>query len=252
MNAIGIIPARYASQRFPGKLLADLEGQTVLHRVWLAAQRASTLQRIIIACDDILLEEECKRIGAEYVRTDPALPSGTDRIAAVVRHLGLHDADAIVNIQGDEPFVDARTIDILVYQLMNEKHADITTPITRITDKQELLNPAIVKVVLNQNQKALYFSRSPIPFLRDIDPEKWLDHADFWRHLGIYCYKPHALRLFTELSVSPLEKLEKLEQLRLLEYGASYFCVKVMPPLGPGIDMPQDLERAIAIIREIT
>ena len=239
-NAIAIIPARFASTRFPGKPLADINGKTLIQRVYEQTQKAKNIRRAIIATDDHRIEQECQRIGAEYILTDPALPSGTDRIAQAYQKLG-DTADFVLNVQGDEPIVPPQLLDDLISAAYNN-NSHITTPITPIRTTEELLNPTIVTVAMNQHQQALYFSRSPIPHLQGKPIDQWLDNQTYWKHIGLYCYKAEMLRTFAELPPSPLEKSESLEQLRLLENGAIIHCVKTNATLI-AVDTPDDAQK---------
>lgn len=241
MKAIGIIPARWASSRFPGKPLADLCGKTVIARVWENAIKAKNISKVMIATDDQRILGECDRIGAEAILTDSDLKSGTDRICQAYKKIG-EDYDLIVNIQGDEPFLSAESIDLLI-ENADRNDADVTTLSYSIKSLEELLSPDCVKIAMNANGKALYFSRSPIPYLRGIKIDNWLKEKKFYKHIGVYCYKNYALEKFVSLAPSQLEITESLEQLRLLEQGYSYFCSEIDEELI-SIDTPQDLEKA--------
>ncbi len=238
---IAIIPARLQSTRLPRKPLADLSGKTMLERVFLAVNSAKLLSNVIIATDSYEIAKLCKEINANFVITDPELPSGTDRIYQAYKHFN-EKADVIINIQGDEPFITAQLIDDFILFLENQKF-DVGTIIKRISNNEEIENPSVVKVVINPLNYALYFSRSAIPFLRDIPKEQWLSNAVFYKHIGIYAYQEQSLSQFVNLGISYLEKNEKLEQLRLLENGSKYLCFETTQDLF-SIDTYEDLEKA--------
>ncbi len=240
MKAVGIIPARYASKRLPGKPLVDIAGKTLIHRVYEAVSSSKLLSRIIAATDDPRIADECGQFNIEFVMTPAKLPSGTDRIAHAYKELGL-DHEIIVNIQGDEPFLSGDIIDDLLKKFY-KSGADVGTLIKKIQSKEELFSPSVVKAALAKDNIALYFSRNAIPFIRNINHEEWLSHHTFWKHIGIYAYRIESLLRFTELPQSELEKKEKLEQLRLLEDGASYFCVQTEAELQ-GVDTLDDVKK---------
>lgn len=246
MKVIGVIPSRYASTRLPGKPLIDLNGKSMIRRVWEGAREATSLSRLVVATDDERVAEECSSFGAEVVLTPSSLASGTDRIAYACELLQ-EQFDVIVNIQGDEPLLRGTVIDRLVAAL-SAGNMDVATPVQRIGTYEELVNPAVVKVVMNTKGRALYFSRSPVPFLRDIpNREMWSNHHTFWKHIGLYAYTQAALKRFISLPPSPLEQLEALEQLRLLEDGASFQCIEIDDILL-AVDTPEDAARVRAVI----
>ncbi len=240
IRAVAIIPARYGSVRFPGKPLIDLKGKTLVQRVWEAATAAKTLDRVIVATDDERIASHCENIGAEYIITSSDLPTGTDRVAAAYTILNIQ-ANTILNIQGDEPLLNPMLVDQLVLALENSS-ADVATPIKKITSNEELFNPTIVKVALRNDYTALYFSRSTIPYFRGIDQDMWLSHYQYWKHIGLYAYRPEVLQRFVELPQSPLEIAESLEQLRLFTDGAIFQCVETDCELI-AVDTPEDAER---------
>ncbi|MBI3231927.1 MAG: 3-deoxy-manno-octulosonate cytidylyltransferase [Candidatus Doudnabacteria bacterium] len=240
MRAVAIIPARFGSVRFPGKPLIDLNGKTLVQRVWEAAMAATTLDRVIVATDDERIASHCENIGAEYIITSSDLSTGTDRVAAAYSALNIQ-ADTILNIQGDEPLLLPILVDQLVLALENST-ADVATPIKKITSNDELFNPTIVKVALRNDFTALYFSRCTIPYYRGIEPEMWLSKYQYWKHIGLYAYRPHVLQRFVELPQSPLEIAESLEQLRLFTDGAVFQCVETECELI-AVDTPEDAER---------
>jgi 3-deoxy-manno-octulosonate cytidylyltransferase (CMP-KDO synthetase) len=245
-KTIGIIPARYDSTRLPGKPLADVNGEPLIYYVWKAASESQLLNKVIIATDDERIKNACMEFGAECIMTDKNLQSGSDRIIAALTLLDEH-YDYIINIQGDEPFIRSELIDALIRKTM-ESLADVGTVITGINTREELFDASTVKVVLRNDDTALYFTRSAIPFVRDKKEKEWLDSSVFWKHIGIYCYTYQALMRFGELAQSDLEIAEKLEQLRLLQDGAKYVCLKTNIPLY-GVDTKEDLEKVNSIMR---
>lgn len=241
MKVIAIIPSRLASQRLPRKPLADICGKPMIQWVYEAAKNAQFINEVYVATDAPEIADLCSKFGAEYILTSPDIPSGTDRIAVAFDSLQT-EADVVINIQGDEPFITSEMLDKFV-QFFAEKEFDVATIITKIHNSEDIENPSVVKVALNKDNYGLYFSRTPIPHLRDLPLNKWTENADFWKHIGIYAYKPQALKLFTELPQSNLEQMEKLEQLRLLEEGAKFLCYETNLDLL-AIDTPEDLENA--------
>ncbi|MFN5379085.1 MAG: 3-deoxy-manno-octulosonate cytidylyltransferase [Ignavibacteria bacterium] len=244
---VGIIPARYAATRLPGKPLVDLCGQTMIERVWRAAHTCEKLDRVIIATDSELIAEEARRIGAEVALTDPELPSGTDRCYAVVQQLE-KTPDVVINIQGDEPLLQPRVLAQLVDALAAST-ADVSTPVTRITHTSDLADPNIVKVAMGSDRKAVYFSRSPIPYLRGVEHHEWLNHQPYWKHIGVYAYRTAALVRHVGLPVSGLERSESLEQLRLLEAGTHFVAVETDVEFI-SVDTPEDAERVRAYLTQ--
>lgn len=234
MDAIGIIPARYHSTRFEGKVLKDLLGKSVIQRVWDNARRASTLEDLIVATDDERIEAEVLRFGGKAVLTAKEHRSGTDRLREIVNPI---DVKVVVNIQADEPFLHPSMVDDIVRPLLEDKGIDMATLKKLITDPEELTNPNVVKVVTDKNDYALYFSRSLIPY-----PRVKKD-AQFYKHIGLYAVTKDFLFNFTNLPLSNLEEIEGLEQLRALENG---YRIKVVETQFDtiGIDTPEDLERA--------
>ena len=240
IEAIGVIPARYSSTRFEGKVLADLGGKPVVQHVWEKASQAKSLNDLIIATDDQRVADVVKGFGAKVVLTSIDQPSGTDRLAEVVNPI---DVKIIVNIQGDEPFVHPTMIDELVRTLLEDKDICMATVVKKITKKEELMDPNVVKVVIDRQGNALYFSRSPIPF------EKGGLSKVFYKHLGIYAYTKDFLFTFTHLPKSNLEMAESLEQLRVLENNYKIRTIETNFDTV-GIDTPEDLERAKVILTE--
>ena len=186
MKVIGIIPSRFASTRFPGKPLSMIKGKTMIQRVWEQA-RKSKLDAVVVATDDMRIAEEVVKFGGQYVLTDPNLRSGTDRCREALYVLEEH-YDAVVNIQGDEPFVDPAQINQVI-ELIGHDDTQLASLAKRIEDEDELFSPNVVKVVMDKQGNALYFSRNPIPFMRNLDHDKWLQKGEFYKHIGLYAYK---------------------------------------------------------------
>lgn len=245
-SVVAVIPARYASTRLPGKPLLRETGQTLIQHVVEAAMRATTLDRVIVATDDVRIVEAVEAFGGEAVMTRDDHPSGSDRVAEVAARL--NDAELIVNLQGDEPSIAGSTIDHLVRRLRNDPDASMATLATPITDPEVFHDPACVKVVLASDGRALYFSRSPIPFHRD--HPGYPDGSLGLLHLGVYAYRRPFLLQLAALPPSPLEQAEKLEQLRVLEAGRS-IAVGVVAEPGVGIDTPEDYARFVTSWRRI-
>ncbi|HWV74989.1 MAG TPA: 3-deoxy-manno-octulosonate cytidylyltransferase [Pseudosphingobacterium sp.] len=216
MNIIGIIPARYASTRFPGKPLIDISGKSMIRRVYEQAQQASSLNHIVVATDDERIFEHVLAFGGEVMMTSSVHQSGTDRCAEVVSNkVGF---DIAINIQGDEPYINPKQIDLLA-SCFEEANTQIATLVKAIKSKEELFNNNSPKVILNTNKEAIYFSRATLPFQRGVVPEDWLLHHKYYKHIGIYGYRCGVLKELTSLPVSSLERAESLEQLRWLENG---------------------------------
>jgi 3-deoxy-manno-octulosonate cytidylyltransferase (CMP-KDO synthetase) len=237
MRIVGIIPARYASSRFPGKPLADIAGKPMIQRVYERAQRSSRLQRLLVATDDERILEAVRAFGGEALLTGGHHPSGTDRLAEACRLLGFADADLIVNIQGDEPLLQPVMVDVLVDALLQTPDCPMATLACESSDTAAFANPNVVKVVVDARRRALYFSRAPIPHRRDGADES----RGFLRHLGFYAYRQAFLQQFTRYPPSTLEQLEQLEQLRALEYGHP-IQVALSPVETRGVDTPEDLQ----------
>lgn len=242
MNFLGIIPARYASTRFPGKPLADINGKTMIQKVY--EQVAKALDHVYVATDDKRIEEAVKSFGGKVIMTSPNHQSGTDRIAEaasfITEKLKLN-FDVVINIQGDEPFIQPEQINLLK-SCFNNPSTEIATLIKKITNSDEIFDPNKVKVVTAKDNRALYFSRSPIPFVRGENKEEWLNKNSFFKHIGMYAYRFNALMEVTKLEQSDLELSESLEQLRWLENGY-WIQTEITEHESIGIDTPEDLIR---------
>ncbi|MBD2716175.1 3-deoxy-manno-octulosonate cytidylyltransferase [Microvirga sp. STR05] len=246
MLAIGIIPARFASTRLPGKPLVDLGGQSMIQRV-VAQARQSSLSRVVVATDDARILEHVLGFGGEAVLTNPDHPSGTDRVRDAYEQLGVA-ADCIINIQGDEPFIHPAQINALVQLFAVPQPPPLATLVKPVVSSEELFSPHLPKVVLDAQSNALYFSRHPLPYQRQHPQAEWLQHHRYLRHIGLYAYRPDVLTAITQLPPSPLELAESLEQLRWLEAG--YRIQTAETELETiGIDTPEDVERALQHLR---
>ncbi|MFO0388093.1 MAG: 3-deoxy-manno-octulosonate cytidylyltransferase [Alphaproteobacteria bacterium] len=230
MNPIILIPARMASTRLPDKPLADIGGKPMIVHVWERAVR-SGIGEVVVACDNTLIQNAIEKAGGKAVLTNPDLPSGSDRIWAALKELN-SNYDVVVNVQGDMPTIDPSTIKQAVSLLENDT-VDIATLASVIRDEKEIHDPAVVKVAIAASGKALYFSRAPIPH----------GEGEYFHHIGIYAYQRSALEKFVSLPPSPLEKREKLEQLRALEAGMR-IDVAVIDTVPLGVDTPETLKKA--------
>jgi len=245
-HVIALIPARFGSTRLPGKLLMDINGKPLLQRVWESASKAMLIRRIVIATDDERIAELCMNIGAEFIMTPKDLNSGTDRIAFAYKELE-EEADIIINIQGDEPMITGPLLDNLARSFALS-HSDAGTIVKKIDNSTDLEDPSVVKVVMDKNSNALYFSRNAIPFVRDTDKTNWLIKHEFWKHIGIYIYRKNTLLNFVLLNPTELEMAEKLEQMRLLQNGLKIKCIQTEQQLI-GIDTPEDYRKATDYFR---
>ncbi|MBL7845963.1 MAG: 3-deoxy-manno-octulosonate cytidylyltransferase [Cyclobacteriaceae bacterium] len=248
MKILGVIPARYASSRFPGKPLADLLGKSMVERVYLQCNKSQFLTDIVVATDHKEIYDHVIAFGGHASLTSDQHPSGTDRCYETLTQQK-ERFDFVVNVQGDEPFIDPAQIDLLCRSL--DAQTELATLIQKITTLDQLLAPTEAKVVLNDKQEALYFSRSPIPFVQKHPQEQWLDHATFYRHMGLYAYRSDILKAITNLPVSPLERAESLEQLRWIENGYRIKTVETDAEEGMCVDTPEDLEKAREYLRRV-
>lgn len=240
-----VLPARYASQRFPGKVLYPLMGKPVLQWVWEAAVRSKIADRVIIASEHRAVGDFAASIGAEFKLTSASLKSGSDRVWQAARGL---DCDYIVNLQSDEPFISSFTLKKTLSILKKSPWADISTACARIKDKREVSDPNCVKIAMAENGSAFYFSREAIPHHHKLSPLS--SSFPYYKHCGLYIYRKKALARFVKSKPSKLELLERLEQLRALEMGMKIAVCEV-PALGPAIDVPGDIKRAAAYYRRL-
>lgn len=246
MNFIGIIPARYESTRFPGKPLATINGKPMIQ--WVYENVAKALKQVWVATDDDRIFNAVRNFGGNAVRTLSTHQSGTDRCAEAAQVLSKEiDFDVVINVQGDEPFIQAEQIELL--KSCFDESTDIATLVKKIDNSEELFNPNRPKAVIDNQQNALYFSRSPIPFVRNEEKKNWHLKNNFWAHIGMYAYKKDVLQKITKLNNGKLELTESLEQLRWLENG---FQIKTAETdhQSIGIDTPEDLQNALQLIAD--
>ncbi|MEO8482200.1 MAG: 3-deoxy-manno-octulosonate cytidylyltransferase [Acidobacteriota bacterium] len=232
-HIVALIPARYSSTRLPGKPLARIGDRTMIEHVCMRAAQARRVDAVLVATDDDRVAEAVAAFGGTAVMTLPTHESGTDRLAEVAAHL---DCDAVINVQGDEPMISADAIDAVATLVTDGGH-NMGTLRKRLIDPADLENPAVVKLVVDASGRALYFSRSPIPFTRPGHPQ-----PPIWRHLGLYAYRRDFLLRVAALPQTPLERAEGLEQLRVLEHGLAIATVETTADTI-GVDTPEDLER---------
>ena len=245
MKALGVIPARYNSSRFPGKPLADIAGKSMIQRVYEQSLKAQSLSKVVIATDDDRIFSYVQHFTDDVLMTSKNHNNGTERIAESVDILcNSNDYDIVVNIQGDEPFIDPQQIDCAVSILLNNEKADIGTLVVKAA-KDEINNPNKVKVVFDANGKALYFSRSVIPYDRDNT-----NKIDYYIHVGLYVYRIPVLKKIVTFGISKLEETEKLEQLRWLENGINIYVKETMNS-SYGIDTPEDIATCLRINNKI-
>jgi 3-deoxy-manno-octulosonate cytidylyltransferase (CMP-KDO synthetase) len=236
---LGIIPARYASTRFPGKPLVLIQGVSMIQRTYQQAQKANLLDRVVVATDDSRIYDHVIGFGGEAVMTSPDHETGTERAAEVASRFS--ESSIIVNIQGDEPFIHPEQIDLVVQAIISRKYS-IATLAKQIHNSEDLFNPNIVKVVFGLLNNAIYFSRQAIPFQRGNPENEWLKHTSYFKHIGLYAYKKEALMQIAAMPLGILEKSESLEQLRWLENGLT-IGIALTSLETIGIDTPQDLEK---------
>ena len=237
METVIIIPARYESTRFPGKPLALIQGCPMIGQVILRAQKVAGVDQVCVATDDERIRECARPFHVPVLRTQPSHRSGSDRLAEAAAQLDLAPDTLVVNVQGDQPFFPVEAVSDLITRHRANLHWPMSTLIYRITDPAEIPDPKHVKTVFDSTGRALYFSRSPIPFYRDGDPD-----PAYYKHLGIYAYRRDFLDIFTSLPTGPLEAAEKLEQLRALEHGYPVQVI-ITPHDSFEVDSPEDLYR---------
>jgi len=237
MKIVGVIPARFASTRFPAKVVASISGKPMIEHVYTRAKQCQQLEDVLIACDHEYVLKVAKDFGANVVMTNPNHPSGSDRVAEAIKDL---DVDIIVNIQGDEPFIDPKTIDSLAILLRNDPQCLMGTVIKEISDDKDFQNPNVVKCVVDSQGYALYFSRSPIPYNRNVI--RPMDSKQY-KHIGLYAYRKNFLLQYKDWPKSVLETTEQLEQLRVLEKGYRIKTV-VTTMESVSVDTPEDLRKA--------
>lgn len=245
MKVLGVVPARYASTRFPAKPLVDIAGKSMVEWVYTQAKKSTALSHVVVATDNQKIYDHIIKFGGDACMTSEDHVSGTDRCFEALQKQK-DKYDYVINIQGDEPFIDPTQINLLA-SLLDGK-TELATLAKKIEKEEQLFNSNVVKIVFNQIQEALYFSRSTIPHIRNSDQSQWLSKHPYFKHIGMYAYRTDILEKITKLSVSPLEKAESLEQLRWLDNG---FRIKVAETdiETIGIDTPQDLDHALAFLK---
>lgn len=250
MKILAVIPARYASTRFPGKPLVEIDGKSMIQRVYEQCKQSTFINKVVVATDDERILNHVKSFGGAVMMTSDEHESGTERCGEVLMNLedAGEDFDVVVNVQGDEPFIDPEQINKVCEVFKVDKDAEIATLAKKITSSEELFNENVVKVVMTDAEEgeiardALYFSRNPIPFLRGSDKDNWLKEQDYYKHVGVYAFAVKDLHNVLELEKSPLEQSESLEQLRWI---ANHFTIQVVETDKEtiGIDTPEDLTK---------
>ncbi len=241
MKILGIIPSRYASTRFHAKPLVDIDGKSMIQRVYEQVQKSKSIHKVIVATDHAEIFAHVKNFGGTVSMTKESHVSGTDRCFETLSQQDEH-FDYVINVQGDEPFIQPDQIDLLASKL--EDGTEIATLVKALENQQDLFNVNLVKVVFNHKKEALYFSRSPIPHVRNSTESEWLSKHRSYKHIGMYAYRTDILKQLTQLPISSLEKAESLEQLRWLENGFKISIAETMTETI-GIDTPEDLRKAI-------
>ena len=240
-----VIPARFASTRFPGKPLVEIGGKTMIQRVYEQVGKSQRVEERVVATDDARIFEHVRSFGGRVVMTRADHPSGTDRCAEVARLFP--EAGFVLNVQGDEPFIQPEQIDLLADTLVGSGQFSIATLARRISDPAQLFNPNVVKAVFSERNGALYFSRQPLPFVRGAEPAAWAERQAFFKHIGLYGFRRDALLAVAALPPSPLELAESLEQLRWLENGFR-IAVGITELETVGVDVPEDLEKIAGLL----
>ncbi len=247
MGILGIIPARYGSTRLPGKALIKIQGKSIIERVYERVRKSQHISEIVVATDDVRIFNHVRKFGGHAVITGIDHLSGTTRCAEIIKSMS--GFDIIVNIQGDEPLINPLQIDQICDFMTARTAVGIGTLIRKIKNPEDLMNPAVAKVVVGQDGRVLYFSRSPVPYIRDIPMDRWLNHGDFFRHIGMYAYRRDTLSRIGNLPASDLETMEKLEQLNWLYHGFQVHAMETEFE-SLGVDTPEDLallERALQL-----
>jgi 3-deoxy-manno-octulosonate cytidylyltransferase (CMP-KDO synthetase) len=245
IRILAIIPARFASTRFPGKPVADIAGKSMIRRVYEQAKKSSLLSDVIVATDHPSIYDHVIAFGGAACMTSENHPSGTDRCYEALT-MQPEVFDYVINVQGDEPFIAPEQIDLLA-SLLDGK-VELATLIKAIQDEEQLFNPNLVRVVVNKQDEAIYFTRSVIPYLRNVPQQEWFAKHTFFKHIGMYAYRADVLQKITRLEISSLEKAESLEQLRWIENGFK-IKVAVTPLETVGIDTPEDIAKALAFLK---
>lgn len=244
MKVLGIIPARYNSSRFPGKPLIDIAGKTMIQRVVEQAAKSELIDEVVVATDDQRIFEHVQSFGGNVMMTSENHMNGTERCGEVIETYA--DFDIVINIQGDEPLIQPEQLGKVI-ALFEDDKVEIGSLCKKLTDADDLFNPNRIKVVKNAANDGLYFSRGAIPFQKDQKRTKWLDNADYFKHIGIYAWRLNTLKKLLQLPISQLEQLESLEQLRWLDAGYKIRLAETTIET-PNIDTPEDLERVLKAI----
>jgi 3-deoxy-manno-octulosonate cytidylyltransferase (CMP-KDO synthetase) len=244
MNFFGIIPSRFASTRLPGKPLLLIEKKSMIERVFLQAEKCKRLKTCVIATDHQKIVDEVKRFNGTAVLTSESHTTGTERCLEASEILKVAKEDVVINIQGDEPFIDPENIEKLIEVFKTNADAQIATLVCKVKNEDDLFNPNCPKVLIDKQGKAIYFSRNTIPYVRDFTKEQWLQQHVFYKHIGIYAYKKEVLDNIVKLPPSTWEKSESLEQLRWLQNGYAVYVAEVKES-GIAVDTEDDLNRAI-------
>ena len=245
--AIAIIPARYAATRLPGKPLVVLDGKSMIQRVWERVRQASKISRVIVATDDQRIVQAVTAFGGEAVMTRSEHRSGTERVAEIAAAPARKDEDIFVNVQGDEPLIEPAAIDTAVEAMESDKDVLVATLMVPITRPADIMDPNVVKVVLDFDENALYFSRAPIPWVRDRNAAPV--HAQHMKHLGLYAFRRAALLDFPTLPLGDLERVEQLEQLRWMENGYKIRVAETVHD-SVSVDVPEDVIRVEQLLRQ--
>ncbi len=243
-RVIAVIPARSASTRFPNKIIAPVLGHPLVYHTWRRASEATLVDRVIVAIDDASVADALAPYDMDLIMTRADHATGTDRIAEVMEHV---DGDIVVNLQGDEPAIDPRVIDEAIRPLLADSTLAMSTARRKLTDEKAIADPNVVKVVCDQTGNALYFSRLPIPYFRDAT--QFDATQDYWQHIGLYVYRRNFLLNYGTLPQTPLERAEKLEQLRVLEHGYK-IAVITTDYAAIGVDVPADLAQVIVLLQQ--
>lgn len=241
-QVVVVIPSRYASTRLPGKPLVTLGGKPMVQHVYERAKRAQTVHKVLVATDDQRIMDAVARFGGEACMTRSDHRTGTERIAEVAAH---EQADIFVNLQGDEPLIDPVSIDIAVGALLEDSEVQVSTVATAIRHAGDIMDPNVVKTVLDFDDNALYFSRAPIPWVRDTQQKI---HVKYWKHLGLYAFRREALLEYATLPQGELERIEQLEQLRWLENAWKIRVAEVAQD-AMSVDVPEDVARAEKLLQ---
>jgi len=253
MKFIGIIPARYASSRFPGKALFVIDGKTMIQRVYEQVQKTSVLSELYVATDDSSIENHVKKYGGNAVMTSQDHLCGTDRcheaFHIINKNKKYSDDDVVINIQGDEPCINPEQIELAASCFKNDE-VKIATLVKKMDTVEDLVSPSIIKVVCDKNKKAIYFSRSPIPYFRGLEQAQWLKKHSYYQHIGIYAYRVSVLNEIHKLEQTPLEKAESLEQLRWIENGYSIH-INFTEHKSYSVDVPDDVNKILKLLNEI-